>query len=478
MDARPPFVLPDPPISPPSIAHLLTSNSAPEGLEEHIVRGHLAELESQAAFLENVITVFALQRPDLLPSIEAHALQHADVLRSIEDHKSILSPMRRLANELLAEIFMVVVQDAFYSESPNSGPTSEYPWVLVRVCRRWNAVASNTQSLWSWVYLNLDSMDDERGAVPVTQLFHKRSGNSPLTVKIQQLYERSKSRVLTVALAHCERWQSLTLFATDSCVIYDMAVVRCRLPALTTLNIDGGALEAATGVAIDYNDTFAVVPNLTAARVAIHQALFELPWRQLTRLSLNVFCREEALPILAQLSSALVELRVEWRDPFPLVPDWRGITITLPRLHTLELVSQCAPAQSAISLLSFFNTPLLEHLETQGDVDEDAVLSFITRSRCKKSLKSLHFLLDSNNSDRALSLVGRMPHLLHLKFGNLSKADIESFTAGCTRIGSNDFRAEDPDISYMQMGGLFIKILSCSRLWPFDSLVDAKFEVY
>ncbi|KAJ7646532.1 hypothetical protein FB45DRAFT_711947, partial [Roridomyces roridus] len=106
------------------------------------------------------------------------ARQHAHLLQSLEVLKRILSPVRRLPNELLVEIFTVMVRDGFDKKH------FEHPWVPSRVCRRWSAVALGTPSLWSFIPLDLNVLGFAPGAVALTKLQHERSRNSPLSVRI------------------------------------------------------------------------------------------------------------------------------------------------------------------------------------------------------------------------------------------------------------------------------------------------------
>ncbi|KAJ7646500.1 hypothetical protein FB45DRAFT_890620 [Roridomyces roridus] len=414
MEAPPSFTLPDSLNSPASLAHLLASNSAPEGLESRIASAHLAELEEQAAFLEGVMA--------------ACVNRQADVLRSIQDHKSILSPVRRLPNELLVEIFMVVVRDAFYSGSPDSGPLAEYPWILQRVCRRWNVVALSTHTLWSWVYLDLDSVDeDDQGVVPVTQLFHERSGGSPLTLRVTEEEGKETDDVFKATLAHAERWQHLSLsLKAGSLLALDLDSVRGRLAALTTLKISA-EIDAFETRFDEPMDSFTTAPNLTAVQMWIYDnnaatlllPPFPLPWKQLTRLSITFASTEEALPILPQLSR-IVELRLVFShvEDVVLPPS----SITLPALRCLEVKQTGYVHSTTFSLLDCLTCPILGHLLMERAADVDVVLRFITRSDCSSTLHSLYFLFDYITAEKALSLVREIPRLAVFHVGNLNDA--------------------------------------------------------
>ncbi|KAJ7646493.1 hypothetical protein FB45DRAFT_732704 [Roridomyces roridus] len=193
---------------PSTTAHLLASNSAPDGIESNVARSYIAGLEYQRAALENTI------------ALQMH--HHAHLVRFIQDHKLILAPIRRLPTELLAEIFKVAAREASaWGCLPGRLP----PRTLIRVCRRWADVALGTPSLWSRAYLNLDDMGVREEAVTMTQLLHQRSGNTPLTIRIYQFKAPRQSlpivpnvalAVLNVALAHCDRWQHVEFRSSET----------------------------------------------------------------------------------------------------------------------------------------------------------------------------------------------------------------------------------------------------------------------
>ncbi|KAJ7638264.1 hypothetical protein FB45DRAFT_1023068 [Roridomyces roridus] len=480
-------MLPHPLTSPATISHLLSSNAAPDGPESCIASGHLAELESQLATLDRFMKLCSRYRRELL--------------RSIVSHKSIVSPVRRLPNELLAEIFNVVVRDDFYASARDdfygrsrvrSGV--EYPWIFTRVCRRWNAIALGTQSLWSWVFLNMDTIG---GAVPATRLFYKRSGNLPLTVKIVERFGgKAPANVLNVALSHADRWQNLGLSLTAVSlpqVALGLDSVRGHLDALTTLEIN--VRMGVSDTTFKSMDSFTAAPNLAAVYLQIYDCYaaaslppFPLPWQQLTRLSTTVSCNAEALALLPRLSR-IVELRLLFQDPTDIVPFQNHVT--LPHLRLLEVrrkyrrahYSSLPDYAPSPSLLDFVTCPVLEHLTMRRVALVDTVLSCITRSECSGSLRLFHFDTDLKSlidGTSALSLVHKMPRLSTLYIGHFRSGTAYSCTvrqlhshwlavrgnAGTSRLSvclseKGDVHLKDEDVSALlklQQDGLFIKI--------------------
>ncbi|KAJ7603837.1 hypothetical protein FB45DRAFT_1070954 [Roridomyces roridus] len=106
----------------------------------------------------------------------------AELQRAIEAHKAIISPIRRLPNELLAEIFFQASQASF-DRMADIGPTKA-PWLFTHVCQLWAEVALGSRALWSRIFMHLDRVDEAAGGfASIAKLFFERSGNFPLTVK-------------------------------------------------------------------------------------------------------------------------------------------------------------------------------------------------------------------------------------------------------------------------------------------------------
>ncbi|KAJ7646498.1 hypothetical protein FB45DRAFT_1051184 [Roridomyces roridus] len=439
--------------------------------------------------------------------IELCSSYRTELRRSIVTHRSILSPIRRLPNELLAEIFTAAVKDAFRGSDRLDclSPWSQPPWTLARVCRRWAAIVLGTPSMWSRIFLNLDAIGAGPGAVALTELLHQRSGGLPLSITMNERYNSETRGVLDVVFTHCERWQHWELLVSrGSPLLLDIPTAHAgRLPNLTTLKIyaefgpDDAEFESLAG----FRNIFAIAPRLTAVYASFEDSNrvfsrppLEFPWPQLTTLSIGLRFSEEALPLIPQLST-IVNLRVQCTkaDPFPAQSP-----ITLPHLRMLEVKAQYRsdPLRS-LSLLGCLTTPLLEHLGVQDEATKDEILSLITRSRCK--LKSFHFIHDTICPEDVLSLIREMSNLRELKMGDFAETSTplsvppvsiiqglhSHWLAVRRQLGPgsrlsvcvvDDNRPSiDPDvISLMQKDGLFIDILP--HVWQFDSLVDAKFD--
>ncbi|KAJ7650963.1 hypothetical protein FB45DRAFT_28895 [Roridomyces roridus] len=318
-----PFVqLPDLPAPPPSIAHILRSESAPSSLQLRMVDRHIEKLDSQLASLKSLTRLVIRRHGELTKSIKEHKAsisRHEDLATTTA---STSSPMSCVPTEILAYIFSLLVEDEFYMagwSGPYDRVPQQAPWVLTRVCRRWADVALGSKLLWSRVFFPLESRVLEDGAASLMKLLHERSGSAPLTVRIWESMPAYTDDSFDVLLEHAHRWQNLELElprTTPSPVLGKLEAVRGRLHNLTKLNIRSEPVES-LGTIDDVRDIFCEgTPELTTIRAEFHDAEalavaspFIFPWRQLTRLSTTFASSAEVPPILEQLSS-IVELQV------------------------------------------------------------------------------------------------------------------------------------------------------------------------
>ncbi|SJL06954.1 uncharacterized protein ARMOST_10296 [Armillaria ostoyae] len=116
---------------------LVFTNDPPPDLEakrvEEFLHDHLRELSKQD---EEIARVSALL--NRLTNKRRHLQQY------ITAHQGILSPIRTFPPEILAEIFMQMLDDAY-----DVFDTKRGPWALGHVCRRWKDASRSSPALWA-----------------------------------------------------------------------------------------------------------------------------------------------------------------------------------------------------------------------------------------------------------------------------------------------------------------------------------------
>ncbi|KAF7352510.1 hypothetical protein MVEN_01215900 [Mycena venus] len=103
------------------------------------VDARLADLDEEIGRLE-----------DRLQQLEA---ERTSLSHYRAQNLAILSPLRRIPFEVLAEIFLCTLSSAWYWVDFGGARVTESPWLLTHISRRWRAVPCSTPSLWSVVDL-------------------------------------------------------------------------------------------------------------------------------------------------------------------------------------------------------------------------------------------------------------------------------------------------------------------------------------
>ncbi|KII89274.1 hypothetical protein PLICRDRAFT_53737 [Plicaturopsis crispa FD-325 SS-3] len=222
-----------------------------------------------------------------------------------------VSPVDRIPNEILGEIFTFCLPDTYVTPSPQSAPL-----LLLQICRVWRAVSLSTPALWSSISVNATPryMSDEY--CDGIEAWLKRSGACPLHFSLSDAPgvpdTRMLNRALSLFLEHISRWHDVRLrvFAP-----YDSA-------ALAPLPDSGTPSLERINIAM-YSD----VPRAWFAPIFAHSEnlrqlswtpapAFDLltvgvPWEQLTHLTLNhTISFDECVAILRQ-SPNLVACRID-----------------------------------------------------------------------------------------------------------------------------------------------------------------------
>ncbi|KAJ6530859.1 hypothetical protein DFH09DRAFT_994426, partial [Mycena vulgaris] len=82
--------------------------------------------------------------------------ERASLSRYHTQHKAILSPIRRIPSEILAEIFSWTLPSVLHVRRRRALNVADSPWVLTHTSGRWRAVALSTPLLWSLVAIEFD----------------------------------------------------------------------------------------------------------------------------------------------------------------------------------------------------------------------------------------------------------------------------------------------------------------------------------
>ncbi|KAJ7434795.1 hypothetical protein FB451DRAFT_1571818 [Mycena latifolia] len=343
---------------------LLATNVAPEDAELTLIQlvevaatGRLAHLDDRIA-----------QVRGLLKELEE---ERAAVLSLRAQNNGILSPLRRMSPEILAEIFSWTLPST--TEALKRGfDVRSSPWVLGQTSSFWRAVTLSTPSLWSLIAIDysasiwcplpmLETQIARARNLKITIYGCKHADSLPQVAVFQSLAERSSL------------WEELSI-GLISDMVPIIVTLRNRIPSLRRLWISWNDSENLT--AADLSDAFHIAPSLLEAGFhnGYHLATAPFPVHQLTWYQLNATWTIHAG--ILKLAQNLVEahLAIFGNEPWPE----DGDIIELPRLRRLYV--------SHGSILDYLRTPALQEITFRTrEADQDLLPtldSFLIRSAC------------------------------------------------------------------------------------------------
>ncbi|KAK7014310.1 F-box domain-containing protein [Favolaschia claudopus] len=314
------------------------------------------------------------------------ALQTAEPLEisTLESTKSSIlepsthPPILNLPPEILSEIFLHFLPP--YPDSPPFIGRSS-PTCLILVCREWNSIAISTPALWRALQLGFNpcSLPWRKGGIALAQLWLDRSGCLPLSIHASDMESQDVFPIFDVLVPYCHRWEHLTLAINEYDNLHAMAGL--SMPLLRTLDmlleIDDAIYSPLTLHDMPLLRSVVLEDNWEGKSV-------ELPWSQLTSLTLTSLFLDECIVILREtpnLVNCTLQLVVS-RTPEDPYPD-----LSLLRLKTLVLKEDSHGLN--VHFLQRLITPALLYLELPEPFPSssdtgcvDLLKAFVSKSGC------------------------------------------------------------------------------------------------
>ena len=173
---------------PSLITALLQTHRIPSSSETAFLRSTYWETHSSISRLDNAASQL-LNEPQALHNYR-------------QTLGALLSSVRRLPPELLAEIFELCLPKDYHEKGAHQAVM-----LPSHVCRHWRSVALSIPKLWSKIVLDVsDRMVESRTALVTAWL--SRSGESSLSITLDGINVRP---ILDVILLHRDRWQHIDL---------------------------------------------------------------------------------------------------------------------------------------------------------------------------------------------------------------------------------------------------------------------------
>ncbi|KAL0569779.1 hypothetical protein V5O48_012190 [Marasmius crinis-equi] len=376
----------------------------------------------------------------------------------ITQHRALTSPMGRMPDDILREIFVRCLP----IEVLPARDLSEAPFLLTRICRSWREVAITTPALWNSIHILLptvfrhDLLDDGfEGLVERrfegTKLWLERSGSLPLSIffsanlacscipsfsaavewqRANPIITESMRRFMQLFLQYYSRWKRVT-FHVPAPILRcdDTDVLASHSPYLESLelrrtfreldphdNLVSHMLRAPTLRSLHYNRDTVDLPtrflHLTDLRVSSSRSRIGLI-NPVQVIEVLLRC-SHSLRVCVLDMQALREPQVQ-----------NGLTIELPRLEHLTIrFYGIARAENTSLFLQSLLTPRLRELafyilESQipGRPLNEALSflpQFLQRSQRDTSLTSLSLFI-MIDGDTVISWLKLLPALTTLR---------------------------------------------------------------
>ncbi|KAJ7643753.1 hypothetical protein FB45DRAFT_1052643 [Roridomyces roridus] len=284
----------------------LNTNFVPSDSEVAQMQALLQEPVAELARLDAIISQLATQR--------------ASLQAVVDTHRALLSPIRRIPEDILREIFVSCLpedHDAFID-------VTEEPMLLGHICELWRRVAHSTPRLWNSVYIPPWCFDPdyppeyiERRLATYLQAWLKRSKDCSL----------SQFQLSQYPTGHLDTHQAPEIQRSHAGLFTSPRVSAEALPMLESISID--FVEYSAWVSVTQSALFRV-PTLRrfSLRVANAEALaLPVAWEQLT----------EVNPGDARaLFDTSCTITVDFETTAGSVTDFLGY-LTMPCLHYLQV---------------------------------------------------------------------------------------------------------------------------------------------
>ena len=399
----------------PHLLSLLRSGHVPEVKEKTAIlttiKDYSVQLDSLNAELSHLKTV-----------INKLKIRRSELDLGISYQSGLLSPIRRLPNELLGEILLYHSGGRVDVCSPQSDI-----WNFEKVCKRWRDVSLSSE-IWSSIDVFLESMTPWKPGTPmamVTRLVELcllRSRDRSLSVKFVEIGSPVKFKdIFDVLSRYSNRWQEL--FLSLSMLPTESPTLDYGLTRLNFLRFSG-AYKGATPL-----DTFKQAQQLQRLHLlSVPKPLRSLllPWSQITdfKAVLCQFRTGEFLDILKAMPN-VVRFISRWNKGIKRNNDTDFTPIYLHRLKTFELETFPSETYTILQLLTF---PLLTELTIVScnsnsfmyNLLADSVVNVISRSSCRLTSLSLR----SVDSACVARILQHTPSVKNLELGFIHSAQV------------------------------------------------------
>ena len=393
-----PISLTEPLVCPKCGTNLSEIKDIPDVDHSHLLSllrsGHVPEAKEKASILSTIedygvqLDPLNTEISQLKTIIDKLKTRRSQLELQISYQTGLLSPFRRLPNELLEEIFLYCSGGRVDVCSPRSDV-----WNFEKVCKRWRDVSLSSE-VWSSINIFLESMtpwNPDTPMVMVTRLVElclRRSRDRSLSIKFIEIGSPVKFRdIFDILSRYSHRWEEL--FLSLSMLPAESPTLDYGLTRLYYLRFTG-AYRGATPL-----DTFKHAQQLQRLHlISVNKPLRSLllPWAQITdfKAVLCEFRTGEFMDMMRAMPN-VVRFLARWNKGIKRSNGADTKPIHLRHLKIFELEAFPYEIYTILQPLTF---PSLTDLtlatnSSMSTLLADSVVGAINRSSCRLTSLSL-----------------------------------------------------------------------------------------
>jgi len=304
----------------------------------HLLSSNLPPSDAERAIVQDAIDIVSAQNDAIIATSRNHKLDPAISkrleagLEFVQTHRNVLSSIRLLPPELVAEIICIYSESFLLNSHPHIVTLAKngviYPWALSQVSRLWRSTALSLHHLWGQLIVDTCLWKSNQPSTSFLGLFANlvdRSHDAPLCIYFctpRDVQVDDLRPIIDILTSHSDRWDTVYLVSTYS-VITAFEGIRGRLSSLRRLYLSfSGEDPMADREPIGM---FEVAPRLTSLYLgtSLFMGKVLLPWSQFTVFldggdDSNGYARERIVPTSQSLLSLqltrlpMAELHRKW----------------------------------------------------------------------------------------------------------------------------------------------------------------------
>ncbi|KAK0440845.1 hypothetical protein EV421DRAFT_2020266 [Armillaria borealis] len=220
---------------------------------------------------------------------EKRCVPVSNVLTTTNHRKKEKSKEPAFINEMPTEMVLDIFSQAIPSSAINPFDTTAGPWVLSKVCKKWNSIITTYAPLWTNI-----TIDTSPKAIEVSKPYDeclldvlKHPQDQPLSIRFVEGEDSIPSdthMLLYILVKHAPCWKKLdfTFSKPETMAVLDHDTVGGPLNSLESLKISGSpGMIADMPLSATPCRVFADSPKLRSADVSLGGFTLELPFAQL-----------------------------------------------------------------------------------------------------------------------------------------------------------------------------------------------------